>query len=160
MRGLTSCRMVSVKTLCQSVMMLSVSYCIRNSTPFLLFNWRGDNEIQLILGGKIIAWITHLDPVNNKQQTSKTFFLLDLSFEAQPIVAPRRSTVNSGTIWLVLFCTGKEEEAVYETHGVAFRKKPNKSCNCPCQLMTWGLLCAVAPHKGDTTTGFMFHFLY
>lgn len=30
--------------------------------------------------------------------TSKTFFLLDLSFEAQPIVAPRSSTVTSGTI--------------------------------------------------------------
>lgn len=30
--------------------------------------------------------------------TSNTFFLLDLSLEAQPNVAPRRSTVNSGTI--------------------------------------------------------------
>lgn len=38
---LTSCRMVSVRARCQSTMMLSVSYCIRNSTPFLVFNWGG-----------------------------------------------------------------------------------------------------------------------
>lgn len=38
---LTSCRMVSVRTRCQSTMMLSVSYCIRNSTPFRVFNWEG-----------------------------------------------------------------------------------------------------------------------
>lgn len=42
--------------------------------------------------------------------TSKTFFLLDLSFEAQPIVAPRSSTVISGTIWLVLFCVKDDEK--------------------------------------------------
>lgn len=64
----------------------------------------------------------------NMFHTSKTFFLLDLSFEAQPIVAPRRSTVNSGTIWLVLFCAERADtQLFYETHN-------NKSC--PWQLMS------------------------
>lgn len=34
--------MVSVRTLYQSAMMLSVSYWIRNSTPFLVFSWGGE----------------------------------------------------------------------------------------------------------------------
>lgn len=107
---LTSCRMVSVRTRCQSTMMLSVSYCIRNSTAFLVFNWGGDKETHFIKHVDknwvwvqkrwLPSWIGSLI----RPQTSKTFFLLDLSFVAQQIVAPFRSTVNSGTIWLVLFC--------------------------------------------------------
>jgi hypothetical protein len=33
--------------------------------------------------------------------TSNTFFLLDLSFDAISIIAPLRSTVNSGLDWLL-----------------------------------------------------------
>lgn len=41
---------------------------------------------------------TSLEMSTVNKHTSKTFFLLDLSFVAQPIVAPRRSTATSGTM--------------------------------------------------------------
>lgn len=65
--------------------------------------------------------------MSTNEHTSKTFFLLDLSFEAQPIVAPRSSTVTSGTIWLVLFCAeGQKYTAVFKIDGDTFHKT---SCN-------------------------------
>lgn len=88
--ALTSCRMVSVRTLYQSLMMLSVSYWTRKSTPLLLFNWRREEFSQRPPEVSVrCLW---------SPPTSNTFFLLDFSLEAQPNVAPRRSTVNSGTI--------------------------------------------------------------
>lgn len=41
---------------------------------------------------------TNLEMSTVNKHTSKTFFLLDLSFVAQPIVAPRSSTATSGTM--------------------------------------------------------------
>lgn len=119
--------MVSTKTLCQSLMMLSVSYWTRNSTPFLPFNWKRQNEMRIMKISfidshrcTVIKW-HHVSVEEHccdlfvivlrwHQHTSKTFFLLDLSLEAQPIAAPRRSTVISVTIWLVLFCEDGEKE--------------------------------------------------
>ena len=45
-----------------------------------------------------------------RTQTSRTFFLLDLSLDAQVREAPLSSTVYSGMIWLVLLCKGQKSD--------------------------------------------------
>lgn len=84
---------------------------------------------------------TSLEMSTVNEHTSKTFFLLDLSFVAQPIVAPRRSTATSGTMWLVLFCKEKNKIQVFTKLTARHSKNQeafNKRCGCPWQLVTRG----------------------
>lgn len=90
---LTSCRMVSVRTRCQSMMMLSVSYWIRNSTPFFVFNW-GGHDGSLLLHPRWSEAVEGAETV--AQFINKP---LKRSFCWICLLWPSRSSLPSGPLW-------------------------------------------------------------